>query len=512
MVWAASVRAAKGDSTERIEIHDAATGKIVRSIPTKWNVATAMTITSGGLLIASGTVGEEAEGSVQIWNLGSGALVKSYPVSAVAFSADGLSMARVEISPQLRVVIADLSSGQPKQTIRPRNPGAVSFSPDGKAIAIIDTSNSDLKLWSVATGSEIKTIPGDKAIGSTALIAAAFSPDGKAIAAAPYSGYSIKSWDVTAARELHTFYGQGLVQGIAFSPDGSRLAAGSQQGLSLWDVAAGKRIATLSPGPVSYEVFSRDGRWLAANAGVQFPGETLKVWDTKSRTLAADFNFGTGGSPVAWVAFAGNGWPLTRIGPFTRSWEFTGDGETHTVWSGSYPLAISPDGKLLVAQFFIGGTIDIWDTASGKKITTLSAHTVSVSALAFSGDGRWLLTAGAETSAVAKDQAGSFIAGWGVKVWDVATWTERWHLSFSGTSAPCATFSPDSHQLAVQRSWELIELLDVDRGASLGTFTAKDPQPQYHQFSPGNLAFSPDGTLLLQGAQNGIRVWKLQNR
>jgi WD40 repeat protein len=173
-------------------------------------------------------------------------------------------------------------------------------------------------------------------------------------------------------------------------------------------------------------------------------------------------------------------------------------------------LAINPDGKLLAAQIFVGGNLDIWDTTSGQKLATLAAHKVSISALAFSSDGHWLLTGGAEGAAVAKDRAGDLVAEWGVKVWDVTTWKEHMHLSFSGSSAPCAMFSPDSHQLAVQKSWELIELLDVDRGASLGTFTAKDPQPHYHQFSPGNVAFSPDGTLLLQGAQNGVRIWKLR--
>ncbi|MBI3490333.1 MAG: hypothetical protein HY047_00800 [Acidobacteria bacterium] len=89
------------------------------------------------------------------------------------------------------------------------------------------------------------------------------------------------------------------------------------------------------------------------------------------------------------------------------------------------------------------------------------------------------------------------------------TWKEQLHRSFSATSAPCAAFSPDSHQLAIQESWEVIEVVDVERGISIGVFAGKDPQPQYHQFSAGDVAFSPDGTLLLQGAQNGIRVWKL---
>lgn len=377
-----------------------------------------MTITPGGLLIAAGSFDEhDAEGSVQVWNLGSAALVKSYPVTAVAFSADGLSMARADFFPQDRVVISDLSTGRQRQSIPTHSSGAgsVSFSPDGKAIAVTDSATSQVKLWSVATGSELTTIPGEKAIGSTTLTTAAFSLDGKLLAAAPYGASSIKSWDLAAGRELRTFYGQGLVQGIAFSPDGRSLVAGSQQGLSVWDVAAGKRVATLFSGPVSMVVFSRDGRWLAANGGGRYAGETLKVWDMKSRTVAADFTFGAGGSPVASIAFVGAGSPLTTLGPFSRSWEFTVDGETHTVWSGMSPLAASPDEKLLAAQAGIGGSLDVWDMASGKKLTTLAALPVSISAVAFSGDGRWLMAAGAETRAIARDAAGTAVAAWGIK-------------------------------------------------------------------------------------------------
>ncbi len=512
-LWVAGLPPTKEGSKARIEIHNAASGNTIRTIPTEWDGVTALKITSDGFLIAAGVVEDydDAEGSVRVWNLASEKLVKSYSVGAAAFSADGRLMARIDYSKELeKVVVSELSNGQEKQSIPVRNPGSVLFSPDGQTIAVTDPMVSELKLWSVATGAEIETMPGDKSMGALGLTTAAFSSDGKLLAAAPYSGYSVKTWDVTAGRELHTFYGQGLVQGIAFSPDGRWLVAGSQQGLSLWDLAAAKRIATLSNGPVNYIVFSPDGRWLAANSSVQFPGETLKVWDTKSRTLAADFTFGKGGSPVSSIAFAGNGSPLTKIGPFTRAWEFTAGGETHTVWSGPSPLAISPDGKMLAAQFGLGGNLDIWDMTSGQKLVTLAAHKFSISALAFSSNGRWLLTGGQETPPrPANGAAHNLVADWSIKVWDVASWKRRVSLSFSRIGAPCAAFSPDAHRLAIEKSWEVIELLDVDSGASLGILTAIDPQPQYHQFTPGNLAFSPDGTLLLQGAQNGIRVWKL---
>jgi WD40 repeat protein len=511
-LWAIGVGAAKPGAMGRIEIRDAGSGNVVRTVPTPWGSVNALTITPEGLLVASGETGEddEEQGSVQVWNITSGEIVKSYPVIAGAFSANGRFMARIDYSKNpKRVVVSDLATGQQKYPFPVGNPGNMFFSPDGQEIAVTDPMKSELKIWSVASGSELKTIPAEQSIGATGLNAAAFSADGKTIAAAPYAGNSLKSWDVATGQELRRFEGQSPVQGIAVTPDGRWLVVSSQLGVNLWDVATGKKIVNLSSGRVNFLVLSRDGRWLAANPGVQFPGETLRVWDLKTRTPAADFTFGKGGTPITAMAFVPPGSRLTSLGPLSRPWEFMADDGKHAVWSGPSPVASSPDGKLLVSQFGMGGNLDIWDMASGQKLTTLAAHQMSVSSLSFSNDGRLLVTTGQETA-----PAGNFATAnrgneWRMKVWDVASWKPRITISFVRVGAPCAAFSPDGRQVAVEKSWETIELLDADSGSFLAVLTATDPQPQYHQFNARNLAFSADGKLLFEGAQNGVRVWKL---
>jgi hypothetical protein len=56
-------------------------------------------------------------------------------------------------------------------------------------------------------------------------------------------------------------------------------------------------------------------------------------------------------------------------------------------------LALSPDG-----QWLAGGTqegaIELWSTVSGQRLVTLSGHTAPVCELAFSRDGRRLVSAG----------------------------------------------------------------------------------------------------------------------
>lgn len=82
-------------------------------------------------------------------------------------------------------------------------------------------------------------------------------------------------------------------------------------------------------------------------------------------------------------------------------------------------------------------------------------------------------------------------------------------ISYRRYGASVAVFSPDGHRFAVEKDWDLIEVFDVDSGASIGTLTTMDPRSHNRPFSTGNLIFSPDGTWLFQAAQNGVRAWKL---
>ena len=140
------------------------------------------------------------------------------------------------------------------------------------------------------------------------------------------------------------------------------------------------------------------------------------------------------------IAFAPNGTPLTKVGLFTQAWQFTADDETLTVWGGPSPLAISPNGRLLVTKDGPGGTLEIWDTHAAQKIQSLPAHKLSVTSLAFSSDGQRLLTAGQETPlsrpyAAVSDPTAEF----SVKLWDVATWREKSLATTTRVGAPIAS-------------------------------------------------------------------------
>jgi WD40 repeat protein len=212
--WVVSVAPMEENSKSKIEIHDAATGSLLRTISTEWDGSewdgiSALTLTTDGLLFASGwrEVEGMSGGSVQVWSLPSVQPARSYPIHADAFSGDGHCLASIDWSDgNLKTVnLLDLRSGDVKGSFPQQNPQILLFSPDSQQIAVSGYDDPELKLWSVMTGAIMGVMRVERSTGASV---AAFSPDGKQLAAAPYAGFSIKIWDTATRQELRTLYGQ----------------------------------------------------------------------------------------------------------------------------------------------------------------------------------------------------------------------------------------------------------------------------------------------------------------
>jgi WD40 repeat protein/DNA-binding SARP family transcriptional activator len=155
-------------------------------------------------------------------------------------------------------------------------------------------------------------------------------------------------------------------------------------------------------------------------------------------------------------------------------------------------FTVSPDGGL-VAAGSRDGTVTLWDVntrdRSGPALT-LEHDSLD---LAFSPDGKWLVTLEGElgdTSPMDTTES--------VHVWDVHT-REPVDLALGGHTAPvsAAAFSPDGKWLVTGGNDGAVILHDAASGATLG--------PPLLATGSGivNLAFSPDGTRLGVGTVDG---------
>ncbi|MBD2409265.1 protein kinase [Nostoc calcicola FACHB-389] len=267
---------------------------------------------------------------------------------------------------------------------------SLAFSNDGQILAS-GGGNGVIKLWSVATGREIRTLSDH----SNWVNSLDFSSDGQILASCSRDR-TIKLWSVTTGREIHTFTSHSdEVTFVAFSSDGRILASVSGNKnielweVKLWEVATGSEIRTLARGsdPVYSIAFSSDGQMLAIGGK-----SVIKLWSLATGSeiyRLADEPYGDFKS----VVFIHNGAGLASAGDMTiKLWEVTTGREIRTLFVPFLEwvtcIAFSSDGQIL-ARGSRDKTIKLWEVATGTEICTFNLFD-SVFSVAFSSDGGWL--------------------------------------------------------------------------------------------------------------------------
>jgi len=148
---------------------------------------------------------------------------------------------------------------------------------------------------------------------------------------------------------------------------------------------------------------------------------------------------------------------------------------------------ISPDGEYL-ATGSDDQTARLWDLATGETIRMFSGHVGRVEDVAFSPDGKFLLTAGEG------DQT--------ARLWDVASGEMVQVFSGHNSGVGLIAFSPDGKSIATAGGDATARIWNVATGQTLQIFTHSSP------FS--GLAFSPDGKYLLTGSEGGTaQLWEV---
>lgn len=402
------------------------------------------------------------------------------PVDALALSRDNTQFVTGSRDGNAR--LWDRATGQIVATFDHKNHPvlAAAISPDGKILA---TGSEDpegyIKLWDLETHLPIarkfedpnQKAPFDR--GHTeGVLSISFSKDGQRLLTSSYDK-TARLWNLQSGRQIRRFWGHNWwVWDANFSTDERRIVTASQDGTAvIWSVESGEKGAPFTghEGPIYSAHFSPDPQ--STHVVTSGYDRRILLWKPED-IVPFDFSKIVSGQRVQeppYVAFEGHQ-------DSVQSAEFSND--------GSMIISASHD-----------NTVKLWDVETVKAIKTFRGHDSWVQAATLLNDGKWILSASHDAQ---------------LKLWNIAGYAEIRTLKGRVLAQHVdaildVSFSQDGKRLVTASRDKTAISWDVSTGKPQTEFT------EGHAFLASSAVFLPDRKRLATAAvDNSVRIWDIQ--
>jgi len=285
---------------------------------------------------------------------------------------------------QSSIIFWDMKSGQqqPWLTVLPTVPTGLCISGDGTVLYCCENDNGTIVVLDLRTRKLLRRLLIPAALKyppGRNWARMALSLDGKTLALATDHGDTVALIDVMTGKESNLLRstGQGISQ-LAFAPDNRMLVVFCQDPMiELWDSVQGTKLRQMVlPGTIP---LGRNVRLVGLDAMALSPNGKLIAY------VSRDF------SPA--VAELASGQRL-------------GSAAVSGIERGISVFAFSPDSRMLAWSGWSDHAIHLLEVATGGERHRFAGHPGPVHCLQFSADGRMLISASEDTTALIWDVAG----------------------------------------------------------------------------------------------------------
>ena len=298
---------------------------------------------------------------------------------------------------------------------------------------------------------------------------------------------TVRVWPPDGSRATVLQGHDGEVLDVAVDPDGRRVySVGIDGTLRVWEPRTGAAVAVKTVDPIATAAPASGGTTggggggggggraapaATPSPGATSPGSTAPSAPVSIRALALQ----PGGDLLAGAGADGAIRLWTRALALTRT-VVTGEPDLRDV-------AWRPDGAAFATSSRLG-VVQIWDAATGERLTSFKGSDDAVFGLAWSPDGRTL-------AAVGRDRM--------LRLWDVAAGRAREVVAHDAEVYGVA-FAPAGNRVATVSADRRVRLWDPASGQLVG-------QHLGHASDVRGVAFAPDGSVVSASNDTTVRRW-----